>query len=198
MPLGLEWSALHKAARGHRLCGDLCLVEPRGSGWLLAVADGAGQGIPAAQAAARCLDALRGGGSDPGTLFARAHAAARESRGAALALAMLDAVAHTLTWCAVGDVTGWLGRPGTRQASGSGRLLKQPGTVGHRMPRLIPRCFDVNPGDRLVVHTDGLDSFPDSMVRVPLPPAALADRLLESAPHGRDDRLVLVADLCGA
>src|SRR3712207_9136389 len=69
------------------------------------------------------------------TLFrsARAHVAARESRGAALALAMLDVVARTLAWCAVGDITGWLGRAGARGAPGSGRLLKQLGTVGHRM-----------------------------------------------------------------
>jgi hypothetical protein len=95
--LQLDWSALHTAARGNRFCGDLCLVEPLGEGWLVAVADGAGRSAPAAQAAETCLEAVSGAGGDLAMLFARAHAAAREGRGAALAIAILDPTAGSCT-----------------------------------------------------------------------------------------------------
>jgi negative regulator of sigma-B (phosphoserine phosphatase) len=193
--LQLDWSALHTAARGNRFCGDLCLVEPLGEGWLVAVADGAGRSAPAAQAAETCLGAVSGAGGDLAMLFARAHAAAREGRGAALAIAILDPTAGKLHWAAVGDITGWLGRAGARRSQGSGRLMKQAGVVGHRMPRLIARCFDLRPGDRLVIHTDGLGPFAEAALGLPLPPSSLAPRLLATAARGPDDALAFVAEL---
>ena len=79
--------------------------------------------------------------------------------------------------------------PGLRPPDEAGRRGRAPHAAADR------RCFDLRPGDRLVIHTDGLGPFAEAALGLPLPPSSLAPRLLATAARGPDDALALVAEL---
>jgi len=78
------------------------------------------------------------------------------------------------------------------------QLLLRPGVVGQKLPVLQPVLLKVEPGDTLVLATDGIRSGFTAALTPGRSPRQLADGIL--AGHGRDedDALVLVARLRGA
>jgi serine phosphatase RsbU (regulator of sigma subunit) len=65
--------------------------------------------------------------------------------------------------------------------------------VGQQLPTLRPRIVDLQPGDMVLMATDGVArSFAEDAIGV-AGPARLADRILEDLARPNDDALVLVA-----
>ena len=180
------------------MSGDQCVVEVTETETLLAVIDGLGHGPEAAVAAERAVDVLRENPAEPvEVLLVLCHAALAHTRGAAITVASISATNGSMSWLGVGNVEAVLVRavprcnaPGTSPREWAMLL---GGIVGHQLPTLRPRIVDLQPGDMLLMATDGIArSFAEDASAV-VGPARLADRILENLARPNDDALVLAA-----
>ncbi|MFG2638645.1 anti-sigma regulatory factor [Streptomyces sp. NPDC048362] len=149
MPAGGITVALARAERS----GDAWGWARSGGLLTLLLADGLGPGPHAADAAGVAVAELRrGAGLPPLDILRRLHTALRPTRGAAVAVAQVDAERAELSYAGIGDVGARL-RTGDTWTS----LESHPGIVGAHIPahvslRRVPWRRD----SLLVVHSDGL------------------------------------------
>ena len=207
----LDTAARMAPAPGESTCGDrvasLLDATPgsAGSGWLVVV-DGLGHGPLAAQAADLALACIhqavadRRCAGDPLALLDLIDQALRPSRGAAVGLAWWSGdgrLSHTglgntrfLCWRRVHGESQVQRLPSRYGIVGDGRLAQDDTPAAHAVQHLV-----VQPGDCLLLFTDGLDeqlrldAVPPASAGQP---AALADHLLARHRVPRDDAGVLV------
>jgi hypothetical protein len=194
----VEWGVATRCRRGEATSGDLAVVCLLPGGALVAGIDGLGHGAEAARAARRAQDVLRArAGADLGVLVERCHAALRGTRGAAISLAFVSAAAGGLTWLGVGNVEGRLlsGEPVARRVKGS--LVLGRGVLGHELPAVRTAGLAVEPGDVLILATDGIDAgFADSL-DISGSSQAISDRILAEHRKPEDDALVVAVRYLG-
>lgn len=176
---------------GEHECGDAWAVRATPEGATAMVVDGLGHGPIAAQAARAVVESFHEGDDDaPGAIIARAHEAARSTRGAALSVARLDLRAGRVTYAGIGNVAG-----SVIDGVGVQHMVSHNGTVGHQMRRVHELSYQWPRGAALVLHSDGLstswriDRYPGLVQRHP---ALIAATLYRDASRGRDDATVLV------
>lgn len=189
----LEWGVATRALDGQPESGDLHLVKTTPLGALVAVVDALGHGPEAAGVARTAIATLERGAEEPVVeLLERCDRALRLTRGAVVSLAGFDEGAGTMTWLGVGNVEGVFLKadPDARPVRES--MLLRGGVVGYRLPSLMSSVRRVEPGDVLVLATDGLRTDFGQYVVPSAPVRVLADRLLKQCSKGTDDALVLV------
>jgi len=179
------------AAPGETVSGDAWSFRADGDAAAMIVADGLGHGPSAAEAAdaAIALFAARPAGS-PSQLLTLAHDALRSTRGAAVAVAVLDAEAGTLLFCGAGNIAGRL-ISGIADRS----LMSQHGTVGLQIRRLQDVAYEWGEHAILVLHSDGLTTrwtLADVGGLLQCHPAVIAGWLIRDQLRGRDDATVVV------
>jgi serine/threonine protein phosphatase PrpC len=169
---------------------------------LLAVVDGLGHGPEAAAASELAVEVLSDNAAEPvEALLLLCHKALANTRGAAVTIASIDPGTAAMSWLGVGNVEAALFRAARgSQSCNSTRsplldmALLAGGIVGHQLPRLQPRDIDLEPGDLLVMATDGIGrSFTEDVTALGAAPTLLADAILEDLARPTDDALVLVA-----
>ena len=195
----LSWAVEAAARKGDVMSGDVSVVCPEREGTLFAVIDGEGHGAPAADASNVAADTIRSARhNDLPTLADQCHHALRDTRGAAIILGHVDQPGDLLTWLAVGNVTGAVGR---RQPGGARLTAVVPptyGLLGHRLGNLRTQTQPLYPGDVIVSATDGImPRFVDTLV-LSGTPQNIADRILHRYWRETDDGLVFVARVRGA
>jgi negative regulator of sigma-B (phosphoserine phosphatase) len=195
-PPWLEWAVAARPRPGEHVSGDASLVEVAGTTAVVAAVDGLGHGTPAALAAQRAVDALRGAcGGDVDELVQRCHEALRGTRGASIGIAAIEG--DTLNWAGVGNVEGWVfggaGAARTRPSS----LLLRPGVVGDSLPPVLSARERLRRGDVLILVSDGVSSrFADGFDPVGSP-QRIADAILAAYARDADDAVVVVARYLG-
>lgn len=193
----IEWGAASSPYPGYQVSGDLHVVKPHPDGVLVAVIDGLGHGggaEAAARAAARVLEVHAG--EHVRSLMKRCHDALKRTRGVAMSLADF-ASGGTMTWIGVGNVEGILLRAGTNGLPERQGLVQRGGVVGYQLPPLREGEIPVEPGDTLVLATDGIKTGFARDVRRGATPQSAADHLLREYGKDTDDSLVLVARYSG-
>lgn len=184
-----EYAVASRAMAGQRQSGDAALVCAAGDGILVAVVDGLGHGDEAAAAAGVAISTLRDQAGLPlESLFQCCHESLQTTRGAAIALARLEAAGATLSWSGVGNVEGVLFGPAARKQY----LTNRGGVVGYRLPAVHASILPMSPGDLLILATDGIDERFSAGEIPPGPPARVARAILERHGKAGDDALVLV------
>jgi phosphoserine phosphatase RsbX len=190
----IEWGVAARAFPGQARSGDSHVVEPFDQGVLVAVVDGLGHGDEAADAAQAAIDILtRYPHESPVSLVRRCHEGLWGTRGVAMSVASFDRRTHTMSWLGVGNVEASLIRdaPGGRHVRES--LILRGGVVGYRLPTLRASGVQVQPGDVLVLATDGIENYSLDGQGVRGLPARIADDLFARFARDTDDALVLVA-----
>lgn len=212
----LELGVVSVPKPGEEVCGDAWGVAV-GAGsdapWRFVVADGLGHGPLAAQASqeqVRIFEEM-GGGPDisPARVLRTAHAALRSTRGAAAAVAFVDAsrddgssvsgssdprAALMVRFSGVGNIAASLITSPT-QSQG---LASHNGTVGHQVSRFPEQVYPLVPPALLLMASDGLltqwrfDRYPGLLNRHA---SLIAGVLYRDLNRGRDDVTVLVARL---
>lgn len=189
----IEWGVATLSLPGQAESGDLHVVVPFPNGVLVAVIDGLGHGGDAAAAArvaaATLLDYAH---ESVISLVRRCDQRMKTTRGAVMSLASFNSVDNTMTWLAVGNVEGFLRRSGTSRREKEA-VLQRGGVVGYSLPPLRADVIAVNPGDTLVLATDGIRSGFADELSLEASPQTLADHLLTRFARETDDALVLVA-----
>jgi hypothetical protein len=174
--------------------GDAVVVATRGGRTLLAVIDGLGHGPEAAAASEIAEATLVDNASEPlEPLLVLCHRALYKTRGAAITMAAVDHADGGLRWLGVGNVEGVLVRANEERRPRLEAVFHFPGVVGYRMPRINVYANRLDPGDLVVMASDGVaPSFFDGL-RPTAAIDALADQILAGHARRDDDAVVLVA-----
>lgn len=176
---------------GETSCGDAWTVRKDASTCDVLVADGLGHGPDAAVASDAAVAAFtKHPAYAPGQMVDCAHGALRATRGAAVAAARLDRTAATLTFAGVGNIAAVL-----LQAQGRRQLVSHMGIVGSNVRKIQEFSVEWQPGDVMILHSDGLatqwstDDYPGL---VSSDPAIIAAVLYRDYWRRRDDVTVVV------
>lgn len=190
-------SVISIPVRGETVPGDSYFVH-RGAGRsVYMMVDGLGHGPGATEAAdAAVASTQKSLHCGPAEILVRAHDAMKRTRGAAMAVAIVDEERWTLTYAGVGNISAML-------ASGSSykSMASQNGTVGAILPRLVQEyIYPVGSNATLVMFSDGLTtktnptSYAGFQNRHPM---LLAGLLYRDFGRPRDDSTVMVVPLRG-
>jgi hypothetical protein len=156
--------------------------------------DGLGHGYAASVAAEEAVQAFHPQRTaEPSELLWLIHNAIRGTRGAAAAIARIDAASGTVRYAGVGNISGVIVDTATEETR---TMVSFSGTVGHNIRKIQSFDYPWTESSLLVMHSDGLgthwslDRLPGIMRRHP---ALIAGALYRDHTRGRDDVCVLVA-----
>ncbi|MGH7388516.1 MAG: SpoIIE family protein phosphatase [Candidatus Rokuibacteriota bacterium] len=190
-PSALAVGGLAVAKGGEDVCGDSWSFILRPTSGAVMVADGLGHGPAAAEAAREALRTFatyrRAG---PAAALEAAHGALRSTRGAAIAVAEVDAERRVVTFAGVGNIGGAVLSPAEKR-----NVVSHNGTVGHQMRKVHEFTYPWGDDALLVLHSDGLgthwslDGYPGLASRHP---SLIAGVLYRDFSRGRDDVTVVV------
>ncbi len=167
---------------GERVSGDCIGHWQDGAVHLFAVIDGLGHGPGAARSSCAAHDFIAEHRQETlDHLIRGCGQVLRSLRGAAITLIRIDCEQGTLSHIAIGNVETRYRGTGTVQA------LTTPGIVGSRVRKIIVRDFVVQPGDLLIIHTDGISSRFDIAKFFGQAPAAILATLLADHAKSHDD-----------
>ena len=201
-PQLMEFGIATRGLGGAAVSGDLHWVRQDADRVLVAVIDGLGHGSEAAAAATAAASALtvlsNSVSRSVSRIVADCHAALLGTRGAVMALAVLDARSEVMSWLAVGNIEGML----MRQAA-DGTLLRHSlrvhaGIVGYRLPRLHPTTIPLQADDLVALATDGIRDGFEQELRFDLPPQGVASHILANCATEEDDALIFVGRWIGS
>ncbi len=176
---------------GEDVSGDAWDIGQSPGGLTVAAADGLGHGPEAALASERAVAAISASaGATAGALVTLAHDKLRATRGAALAVAVIDSDKGTLCFAGVGNIAGSI-----LHHAGGHHLMSHNGIVGSNLRKVQEFVHPWRAGALLILHSDGVatrwdvDSYPGLSVRHP---ALVAAVIYRDFVRGRDDAMVLV------
>jgi len=178
--------------RGESECGDdWGFVQNDGGRLMVALADGLGHGPSAAEASRRAVAIARERAVEPaGRIVSEVHAGLRATRGAALAVAAIDADGTSLRFCGLGNISAAIVSPRDSKS-----LVSHNGIAGHEMRKVQEFVYEWSPDATLVMHSDGVSArwdlarYPGLAVRSP---SVVAGVIYRDFSRGRDDALVVV------
>jgi len=184
------YAAVCLAAPGEDVSGDAWQIRVSGDTARVAMADGLGHGPLAAEAAGVAIAAFEGSTGSPAQVLEQAHAQMRSTRGAAMAVARLDASAGTLDFAGAGNIAG-------RVISGVAdrSLMSQNGTIGLQIRKMQDLAIAWPAHALVILHSDGLTSrwkLDEAPGLIQCDPAVIAGWLIREHTRGQDDVTVLV------
>ena len=183
---------------GEGRSGDLAVFVPSARGGFVAVIDGLGHGDAAADAAAAAETVMHAHADDePQELFERCHQALRRTRGAVMTLAWFDVHARTMSWTGVGNVEARFVRGTSKLGARHDSPVVLGGVVGYQLPRVRMGTISLEPGDAVVLATDGVAADYSVSLEPGVPAQQLAERVLERHGKGTDDALAVVVRYLG-
>ena len=191
-PAALERGEAGEPLAGETRSGDLAVFAPFDGGALVATIDGLGHGAAAADAAEAAAAHFRANvGEPPESLLKRSHDALRTTRGVVATVAWFDLATGGLTWTGIGNVEGRLVRAARQQGDSDDSPTLFGGVLGWSLPAVRPVRTTLEPGDCVVMATDGVAADFGSSLRPGVPAPEQARRVLASHARGSDDALVV-------
>jgi anti-sigma regulatory factor (Ser/Thr protein kinase) len=170
--------------------GDITAVVPLDSALLFGVIDVSGHGYEAHRLARRLAAEIETNASlDLVATLQALHMKASGTRGAAVGLAVVDRARRRLQFAGVGN--GHIRYFGSRHWRGVWR----DGIVGERLPTVVPQSIPLEPGDLIVMASDGVsESRPVSELRKgsPLSAEHIARCVIRQAGRNTDDASCIV------
>ena len=159
---------------------------------VLLLADGLGHGLSAADASGEAVAVFRQSyDTSPVALLQQIHATLKGTRGAAIAVALLDTAQANVQFGGIGNIAGRV-----ISAESTRHMVSHVGTAGHEARRFQEFTYAWPPFAAVVLHSDGLTSswnlenYPGLLNH---DPALIAAVLYRDATRGRDDVCVLAA-----
>lgn len=176
---------------GETVCGDRCGWWRVGERIVLAAADGLGHGREAAYAAEMALDCIAQHlHASCEEIFLHCDERLRNTRGVALAVAIVEINRNRLTIATVGNIRALLLGDTADLRLDGGR-----GIVGAGYKHLLPETYDLAPGQILVLFSDGLDELAvprECLVDESLSTEDQAQAMIDRWGRDDDDASVLV------
>jgi phosphoserine phosphatase RsbX len=197
-PVVLERGVAGLAHVGEGRSGDVAVFAASERGGLVAVIDGLGHGDAAADAAEAAADTLRAHVElPPQELLELCHARLQRTRGAVMTLAWFDLEARSMAWTGVGNVEARFVRAGDRGDARHASPVVLGGVVGYNLPQVRMGSIPLEPGDAVVLATDGVAADYSESLESGIAAQELAERVLERHGKGNDDALAAVVRYLG-
>jgi len=191
-PAVTEVAGVCLPTEGETKCGDAWSALTAGGRLLVAVADGLGHGEGAAEASSLAMQLFASNAArPPAEIVEGIHLGIRATRGAAVAVAEIDARAGRLSYAGVGNIAARI-----LDASGMRSLVSHHGIVGHQMRKVHAFEYPWTGEGTLIMQSDGItsqwkaESWPGILRR---DPALLAAAVYRDHARLRDDSTVVVA-----
>ena len=180
------------------MSGDAALeVDLDRGGALVAVVDGLGHGAEAAAAAERACEVVGAAASEPiDEVLRLTHDALARTRGVAMTVASI-ACSGGMRWVGVGNVEAHVLRRDGRRSRRAASAVLYGGVLGYRLPAVRVSTHQLEPGDMVLMATDGIaPDFTDD-VALADPVARVVATALERWARPTDDALVAAARFRG-
>jgi len=147
----LEHSSRIRPCPGERVSGDTVVIRPLDQGLFVAIVDVLGHGAEANELT-HVIDAYlaRYGTSDVSGVMKRLHQHLKGTRGAVVGLCAIDAATGRVDYAGIGNTT--IRRFGKVET----RLVSQEGVLGQNMRTPWAQTLQLEPGDVIVLYTDGV------------------------------------------
>ncbi len=192
---GVDAIGLRVCHPNERVCGDHFLLRQTPKATDVLICDGLGHGPEADAAGQEVVQTVlhsRASNSEPGAVMGEVTEKLVGKRGAVAALVHIEQAPSqmTLRYAALGNIATLRVRGGEIK-----RLPVRDGRIGARSTRGYEESFDLEPGDLLILHSDGLRTLRDGFLPQGLlhkSPLLIAGFLLERAFRGRDDASIVV------
>ncbi|WP_395740916.1 SpoIIE family protein phosphatase [Prosthecobacter sp.] len=141
--------------KGEDICGDSAAQVDLGNGRVrVLVADGLGHGPSAAEASQAAVQVFMKEPQEELTmLLEKIHDALKATRGAAVAVADVDAAQGRVRYAGVGNIAGYILPPGRAEST---HLVSMNGTLGAVRSRIQEFSYAWEPGALLVMTSDGI------------------------------------------
>jgi anti-sigma regulatory factor (Ser/Thr protein kinase) len=189
------WAAgLTRPLTGEPVSGDAFAVREVDGRRQVLMCDGLGHGSLAAAAAQEAVRAFAGSPAQPpAAMVETLHGRMNHTRGAAVAVAELDAEAGVVRYAGLGNISGTVIGPAGRSG-----MISLPGIAGHQRRQIRQYDYPITPDAIVLMHSDGVvdrwnaADYPGLLSHSP---ALIAATVLRDAGVRRDDAGVLVARL---
>jgi anti-sigma regulatory factor (Ser/Thr protein kinase) len=176
---------------GETVCGDSWASDVGRLRSRVMVADGLGHGPAAAEAARAAVKIFALYPNDgPADLLSRMHGALAPTRGAAVAVALVEHDRGVVRFAGLGNISGVVESAGVSRS-----MVSHHGTLGHDARRFQEFTYPWIPGSLLVMHSDGLSArwgLADSPGLAQRHPSVIAAALYRDHQRARDDATVVV------
>lgn len=175
---------------GEHVSGDAVAMRISGQLGRFMVADGLGHGPGAREASLSATRMFLDNDRDPSELLDLLHSALRSTRGAAVAIASIDAEGGGLMYAGIGNIAGVI-----MDGELSRSLVSHNGIVGHQCHRIQQFHYPWPRSGVLIMNSDGLvtnwrlNQYPGLLAKAP---ALIAGVLYRDFSRLRDDVSVLV------
>jgi negative regulator of sigma-B (phosphoserine phosphatase) len=182
------------ALQGETDSGDHYIIKQSlNDSVLIGIVDGVGHGKEAANAAQKAISILNQWQNESlAELMEKCHAELMETRGAAITLAFLQKD-YQVMWLGVGNVAAVHWKHNQDNTSQVEELFTRGGIVGLELPPLQMSKFVAEPGDLLIIATDGISNqFMDLAPMYHVIPQTIAEHIFSEFRNPNDDSLVFV------
>ncbi|HET9664537.1 MAG TPA: SpoIIE family protein phosphatase, partial [Burkholderiales bacterium] len=188
----LEVGAICLPKFGEAATGDAWSTVSSAFGHVLCMADGLGHGPDAALAARAAIASVMANadhGRSVGSLVEQVHLALRPTRGAAVAVALLQPDEALCSFCGVGNISASLLSQGQSRS-----MVSHGGILGHQTRKVQEFRYPFPEGALCILHSDGLatrwrlDDYPGLEKSHP---ALIAGVLYRDYSRGHDDTAVI-------
>jgi anti-sigma regulatory factor (Ser/Thr protein kinase) len=177
---------------GEDVCGDAWAAQIDRDQFSVIVADGLGHGFLAAEASRCAIETfLRAPRKAPSVILEDIHNALRATRGAAVAVLMVDPEREVASFAGLGNISATILNGGRRRG-----LVSHNGTAGHVARSIQEMSYPMPAGALTVMHSDGVSTHwnaADYPGLEELDPALIAGVLYRDFTRHRDDATVVVA-----
>lgn len=188
---GADIGVMRDTYPGETVNGDDWGFKAVSRGQTLFVVDGSGHGPLAAKAAETATEIFeKHADEDCVSLVERIHRGLAPTRGAALAVARIDAAEKCVRFVGVGNITGLL-----MTGIEARQMVSHNGTVGHVAPRIREFTYPFDGRPSVILHSDGLSNrwrIADYPGLAACHPSLIAAILFRDFRRGRDDATIAV------
>jgi phosphoserine phosphatase RsbX len=190
----VDWSAAGRPLPGEAVSGDAAVeVDLDDGGARLAVVDGLGHGAGAAFAAERAREVIDATADEPiETVLRLTHDALARTRGVTMTVASISCSGE-MRWVGVGNVEAHVLRPDGLRSRRAASAVLYGGVVGYRLPVVQVRAHQLEPGDLVLMATDGIAPTFTDEVAFADPVDRMVATLLQRWARPTDDALVVAA-----
>lgn len=195
----VEWAIGKKTVEGSTRPAEHHLVKSTPTGFLIAIVDAIGtddEAFAAGQTAIAILDDYTH--QSMPTLFDKCDRALKNTSGVAITAAVFNTSYNTVSWFGVGNIEGLLWHRSMHTSPRYHQLALQTGLSGQGLNSLNEKCLPVQPGDLVILTSDGL--FPGVVEALPIEgrPRAVADKILQDYAKDNEEATLLIARYLGA